>query len=416
MKEILNQPHQPSRRQAALFFIFTLILAAGILAWVFYFNKGVLQVSGNAPFRIVVGLDSMRCAISPCSMRLTPRIYSVSVQKDGFFDFMRDAKIARGKVFEIKPVFQFIPTVKEIGKAVLPVSGAPLRPPFLGAGKLENFPKGVRAALFSASGEKILLALGKELYTYGVLKHEIAKVDLPLGTKAAWAGEKLVFLENEGVGQILKRLDGKIPALIAYFGRAFKNPVLIGSPAGDKVLIQDEVDEDFVYYLVDTAKKSRKRLDFDEAPTEAKWALGTLVFQLGSDGAGDAKKIALVDAETLNKTILPAADFENVTAFKPKAFYFIASSKQDTGKPKLGISIGEAIEEAKLEAADTAAKTLGKVFIIEFDAAANFYRTLAEIALKPGESISRLTPAVDGKKLYFIKAESAFEVILEFME
>lgn len=410
MKEMLSQPHQPSHRQAVLFFIFTLILAAGVLAWVFYFNKGVLQVSGQTPFTVTVGLDSFECVISPCNMRLTPRTYNVVVQKDGFFDFVQDAQVARGKVFEIKPVFQFIPTVKEKGKVVLPVSGAPLRPPFLGVSKLEGFPKDVKSASFSASGENILLTLGKELYKYGVLKHEIAKVDLPLGTKVSWVGEKLVFLEDEKTRQTLKWLDGKASTPIVSFERAFKNPILMGSPTGDKVLIQDEVDGNFVYYLVDTTQKSRKRIDFDEAPKGAKWALGALVFQLGSD---DKKTIVLVDTATLNKTTLRAADFENVTALKSGAFYFAASSKQDTGGLKLGISIDQAIEDAKLEAANSEAKAVEKVFITEFNATANFYRTLAEISLKPGEALTRLTPDQDGKKLYFEKAGNLFEIDLE---
>ncbi|MBI5413476.1 hypothetical protein HZA42_03975 [Candidatus Peregrinibacteria bacterium] len=409
MKEILAQPHQPSHRQAVLFFIFTLFLAAGVLAWVFYFNKGVLQVSGQAPFRLAVGLNSLECTGSPCRMRLTPRTYGVSVQKDGFFDFVQDAKIARGEVFEIKPVFQFIPTVKEKGKAISPVIGAPLRPPFLGVAKFEKFPKDAKSASFSASGENILLTLGKELYIYGVLKHEITKVDLPLGTKASWAGEKLVFLETAGGKQTLKWLNGETSAPIVSFERAFKNPILIGSPAGDKVLIQENVDGDFTYYLVDTAQKSRKRLDFDTAPVKAKWALGTLVFQLGSDG----KKVVLMDAATLNKTTLPAADFENVTAFKSDVLYFSASSKQDTDGLKLGISIDQAIEEAKLEAAGSETKAVEKVFITEFNATTNFYRTLAEVSLKPGEMLTQLTPDRDGKKLYFEKAGNSFEIAME---
>ena len=130
--------------------------------------------------------------------------------------------------------FKFIPTYKELGEIVLPVSDAPLRPPFLERKKFENFPKDVKQTKFSQSGDLALITLGKELYIYYVADRAVDTIDLKPETAADWLGDKIIYLEESEQKHLLKLRDGKENKLLASFERPLKNPTLFGSPDGKK--------------------------------------------------------------------------------------------------------------------------------------------------------------------------------------
>lgn len=407
----MNTPHQPSHRQAVIFFFFTLVLALGIFLWVFFINKGTITVTENLPLKMKVSSEDIMCTASPCGVTLAPGKYTVTLTKDGYFDYTENITVNRREVTKITPKFDFIPTLSEVTNSALPFATAPLRPPFLGQKSLTNFPKNVKAASFSASGNLALLTLGKDLYIYDVKNKTVNGVILKPDAKSVWAGEKIVFLETSESIQTLKArspVDAKYSP-VASFEKPFAKPELLGDLRGEKVLISDENEAGHIYYLVDIVKQSRKRLEIIPASaTAVKWTLGHIVYQKGVN-----EKVYTVDPDTLTETSMPAMGIENLIEPMSDVFFFIASEKQDTGKTKVGLSIADALEAAQQEAASPEQKKIKTVFVTQFNKKDNIARTLVEVPLKESESISRLTREIDGNNLYFVKGGKAFVVATE---
>jgi hypothetical protein len=407
-----TQIHKPSRKQAILFFIFTLLLAATVFAWAFFLNKGTLVAEGIAPFTIKVGTDSISCQTSPCPISLTPRSYDITFKKDGYSDITQNLNIKRWKELKTQVDFQFIPSLKDIGEVVLPTSSAPLRVPFIGMKRLENFPKNVKEASFSPSGNKALLTLGKEVYIYDVTTHVVTETSIGSGMLPTWVGEKIVFLmdDSETVGkQLLKTWNDGKPEILVSFLNKFESPRLIGSPNGKDVLIENSVGSERAYYLVDTEKKTRNKLSLASQIENAKWVGDYIVFKTGT-------RIFALSPDTLGDVDLPATDIENIIeSSTPNSFIFLAGSNQDSDK-KTGISISDVLNETQKEI--TAEKPVSsKTFLTEFNLTDKTAHTLVEIPLAEGESVHRLTAETTWQALHFILAkgseEKLFEVVLK---
>lgn len=403
-----NEVHKPSRKQAVLFFLFTLALAGGIIAWLFILNKGSLTIESGFPLHVSAGVEDADCAGPPCALKLTPGSYTVIIRKAGFFDDTETVHVVRGQETKITPHFQFIPVVREVGELVLPTPNAPLQPPFLGTQKLENFPKNVKDSVFSASGNNALLTIGKELYVYDVTKHEVSGINLAPDMRPVWAGEDLYFLENAGDKQVLKRLKNGKTEVIVSFDRPFVNPTLLGDFTGKKVLIMDETSAGFAYYLVDIERASRKRLEVSPSAKNAKWTLHHIIFEY-------AEKVFAIDADTLAETPLSALDTGNVNETSAGVFVFVAAEQQDLGRAKFGPSIDEVLKETEQAVKITTGTTTSStsLFVTEFHPKDNSFRTLATVILKADEEIHRLTTGSDGTKIYFEKAGRLFVIDLE---
>lgn len=429
--------HKPSKKQAILFFFFTLAAAAGVLAWVFFLNKGTLVVEGAAPFSVYAGAESVNCSSSPCSLKLVPRKYTISAKKDGFFDESGEIEIKRWVESKFAFSFKMIPKLNLVGKAVLPNSFVPLRPPFLGASKLEKFPQGVAeaTAAFSASGEKALLTLGKDFYIYDAKNPSVTKLDIPASYGPIWAGEKIVFLEDSASGQILKLWNNGNSSPIVSFERPFKFPTLLGSQSGKYVLIAEKTGDDTSYYLVDTTNKTRKKMAPKIAAYKANWAGDYIIFE---ENIGKQTNVSFVDAASLSEKALPAVDSLNVISPRSGVIVFVSNHKKDGTEARVGLPIAEALmAEAKKEAFQIGAVGTSQ-FVTEYMVSTDTYRTLVEV---PGhevgtmtgegtstilvkkiekESIQSLTADLSGKKLYFLGSFDAkldgqklFEVVLE---
>lgn len=410
---INTQIHKPSRKQAILFFIFTLLLAAAVFTWAFFLNKGTLVAEGPAPFTIKVGTDSISCQVSPCAVSLTPRNYSVIFKKDGFFDVTQNLNINRWKELKTQVDFQFIPLLKSVGDVVLPTPSAPLRAPFIGMKSLENFPKNIKEAAFSPSGNKVLLTLGKEVYIYDVATHTVTQTTIGSGMIPTWAGEKIVFimddLETAGK-QLLKTWnDGKPETLVSFLNK-FESPRLLGSPSGKKVLIENSVGSARTYYLVDIEKKTRNKLELSPQIENAKWVGDYIVFKVD-------KRIFALNPDTLGEVDIPATDLENIiTSNAPNLFIFLAESNQDSDK-KVGISISDVLNETQKEITAPETIAIAKIFLTQLNLTDKTARTLVEIPLAEGESVRRLTAEPTWQALHFILAkrsgEKLFEVVLK---
>lgn len=408
----LQKPHQPSRRQAVIFFLFTLILAAAIFCWVFFIDKGSLIINGPAPFDVRIGVKSTPCASAPCVLKLKPKRYTVILQKEGFFEDSQVVEIKRFQNTAATANFKFIPILREASEIVLPMESAPLKPPFLGMQTLPNFPKNAKEALFSPNENKILLSLGKEFYIYDTAAKTVGETDFAPDMRPAWLNQDIVFLEKTEEKHILKKWTVKDDktSVLASFDRPFENPRLMGSPSGEKILIADEENSGPSYYLIDAVKKSRKKLELGPGAKKPKWTKfsDSLVFEAEESGRA---KIFILNPANLEKTNIPATDSSNVEEISPHNFIFISAEKRDSEGPQVGISITEAIEEAQKETKQAlgSAPHSSYLFIVEFSAEKGAFKTIIEIPVKAGEKIRRLTP--DDQKWRFEKEGRLFEVV-----
>lgn len=415
--------HQPSRKQTVLFFILMLVIGAWIVMWVFFINKGTLTAEGPFPFSLKAGNEKIICTKSPCTAKLTPRRYTIIFKKEGFYDDAQTFAVMRGRNEKLIPRFRFIPVIREKGELVLPIENAPLKSTFLGLKKFENFPQNFKEASFSGSGNQALLNIGKEVYIYNVQNKIVQKTDLDITFHPTWAKEDIVFFEEFEGKQILKKWNGGKNEFLVSFERPLKNPNIIISLSGNRALIYEvhEKNNRHAFYFVDFNKKSRRRLEIMENQRPTVFTPSYLFFErLKEKGE---KEVVGFDSESWEEIKFPALDGENIVEIKSQVLFFLSSEKQDSGKPKFGVSLEKAFEEAKKETFDEEKKVIKrtkmeKVFITEFSRADNIYRTVGEIALEEGESIHRLTFDSIDEKLYFILKKKSgekrvFEVILK---
>lgn len=369
-------------------------------------------MEAEVPFIIKVAGKTAACEISPCKISLTPQKYIVTVVKDGFYEYVeRGVIIARNKDTKLSPQLNLIPSLREFGEITLPAPESLLRPPFLGMKIFENFPKNSQKNLFSGSAEKILVQLGREFYLYSVSARTTEKTSFKPSQNLAWVGENIVILENEDDGsQTLQLIRDVLKANerenIVSFKRAFGEVNLLGSASGDKILIVEKTGMNFNYYLVDITKKSRKHLEISAQARKPRWTGDYIIFE-------DDKKVFAINSKNLERIELPTINSENVVWIPPDALIFISATKQSSDENDiLGMSISEAIEKAKQETFEE--KGPGNyIYIVRLDTMHGTFQTLLTVPWSEGETISRLTAASDGKKLYFEKNGRGFEVTLK---
>lgn len=405
----IQQIHRPSRKGAIAFFFLALAVAAFIVVWVFFINKGTLMVEGEAHFSVSVGNKEVACTDSPCSIKLSPRSYGVTIKKDGFYENSQTAEIKRSQETKITAYFQFIPVLREVGEFMLPFPSTPLRTPFIGLKRFENFPKDAKEAQFSPSGNKALLLLGKEIYLYDVTRHSIAETNFREIHSPTWATEDIAYIEEVESKHVLKIWKNGASETVVTFERPFKNPKLFGSADSGKVLIVDITDKNALYYLVDISKKSRRRLDAAENWRKPVLAGDYIIFEKGE---GDSKEVFVLDAASLEKTTIPALESENVLARDPNVFVFFSREAMSSAESKLGPSISEVIETAKKETL-ALGELPSNAYLVEFDIKTNKGKTLVAIPVKAGKIPKKLTFDPSEKKIFFELEERLFEVILE---
>ncbi|MEK9133214.1 MAG: hypothetical protein AAB606_05950 [Patescibacteria group bacterium] len=404
----MNQPHQPSRKQAVVFFFLTLVLAIGVYAWVFFLNKGTLRINGAFPFKVQVSGITKTCDASPCEITLEPRNHTIILQKEGFFPDKIITEVKRWSTVDATASFKFIPVAKELGEISFPFKSLPLRPPFLAATKLKNFPKETKDVIFSPSGSSALVVLGKEIYLYDALSGTTDKTDLLITSRPTWAGENIAILEDKASKQILQIIKNGKREVVVSFERPFKNPKILGDVGGKKILVAANETAGSSYYLVDLDQKTRKKINVQVDAKNPTWVGINLAFELGDV---KTKRVILVNTETLEEFLLPAEDSQNIIEMDNGNIVFLSSSKQDSDQPPLGMSVAEAVEEATKKTFNPEKKGTS-LFVVEFDFAKKTYKTLVEIPIKKGETVSRLTPYTKDGKIYFEKDGKLFEISL----
>lgn len=406
-----------------MFFILSLGIAAGIIVWTFFLNMGTVTVEGTAPFRLDAGNKGKDCIVSPCTLALKPHAYQIAVKKDGFYEDLQNVTIVRGQDVKVKANFIFVATFEKAGDVVLPVADAPLRDPFIGMSKLENFPSSAIKTQFSASGNRaLILTSGKQYYLYDVAAKTKNTVTLAEENHPAFVGEDITFLLQNETGQSLMLWNNDKPKTAVIFERNFINPELMGSPAGDKVVIKEgKTVGEYSYYLVDIAKKSRKKLDVDPLVSEVKWTKGHILFE--SNVVGSHTLLAL-DSNSLAITQIEDVGIGNVIEYSPGIFMILSKNNKDSSTPTLGVSISDMIEESKKELSGTSTvvtenteiATASNLYLIKLKAEDGTLQSLLTIPIEAAlssEEVGNFTANMDGKKLYFQVGKALYKIILE---
>lgn len=377
----------PSRRNAILFFIFTLILAGGVVVWHFFLNRGFLEISGPAPFTISMGVfKKQECAVSPCKISLLPKTYHLTGIKEGYFDTDEEVEVKLFRTKQITFNFQFKPTVEATEAFKLP----------------EKIPKNASRVLFSRSKEKALVWLGKEQYLYeehGGLDAVLSQISLPPYEAVTWGGgETLLVLSIWNVEE--QRLLAVKPddlktgkssySVITTFKRALKKPEISVEPEGHAMLFQDTSG----IYLVDIEKKLKQSITLPDGVRKIRLVGGGFALLSWAEG-----KITLIPLENIiqnkiGKPIeIPSIEEEAITAIRNAKFYFISAEpapSNDTSVP-----IAEIIQKAKEKV------TENTWYFISYDPVKNVFLTLTSLAVEPEEVFLGFDPMFIDKGTYF---------------
>lgn len=422
LPEAIIETHQPSRKQAILFFIFTMALVGFIIAWVFIINKGTLTVSGETPFMIAMGSEKRECTVSPCSVALSPGPYSVTLQKKGFFDYQETAQIRRGKASALAAAFRFVPVVEEVKNTAAISGGASiallLQPE--SASKLPGFPKNSSTYEISPAAKNILVTIGKELYVYSVADKSVAKIPLLRDSYPRWLGDdELVYLVS-GQALTVFNVTNKNSSILSLFDRPFEARTVIESTSrGEHIIIVEEGEEYLQCYLIHREKKTRQRFDI---PLNSTVSNTDHYFIYQTD-----KDVTIIDLATLKEQKIPAASGAAVIETSPGVLVFASKEQRAEGAHKVGQSINQALEDAQKAA--TIATTAGEKqsltkstrYLTELEVTKNSYRTLATVTVEDGEEISDFTPYPPENVIYFVersiktdtpKTENFFRLLL----
>ena len=406
----ITYAHQPSRKQAILFFLFTMALVGFIIAWVFVINKGTLSVSGEVPFTISVGSEKVPCAASPCSVVLKPGSYTVTLQKSGYFDDAETAQVRLGGTATLAATFRFIPVVEEVKDTTNVVPGNASINILLQPGtadKLPNFPKNSSRYAVSPSGKNILAVIGKDLYVYSVADKSATKLPLSDERYPSWLGDNdLVYLTAPTAakpGQTLTifNIASKKSSSLVVFERPLSQTAVDTTPNGNTIIVYDSTADHLQCYAIDREKKTRRRFDIP-LNSQTNITNDYFIYESGKD-------VTAVDFATLKEQKIPATNASAVTETAPGVLLFVSSEQQDNSEHKVGPSINQALEDAQkaAEVATTAGVPTPTVaapsteYITELDVAKNVSRTLATVSINSGEAITGFTPYPEGKAIYF---------------
>jgi hypothetical protein len=98
--------------------ILSIIILIGALLLIFtsFFNFGTLQISGSAPFSLIIDNGkAAACPESPCSIKLAPGQYSAVFQKNEFLDQTQEFSINLNQITSVDLQFQAVPKVNLSG-------------------------------------------------------------------------------------------------------------------------------------------------------------------------------------------------------------------------------------------------------------------------------------------------------------
>lgn len=355
----MNEPHQPSHRQAIVFFVFVVVAAASIVAWRFWLNRGTLEAKASPPFTFSIRGEKTACAELSCTVETTPGKHTVLFSKTGYKDAGVEVVVPRWGKTLAEAALQFIPVLKNI----------------------EDFPPNMRPQLPA------------------FVKPE---------TVYAWADDTLFFLRTAAdfSQKLIRWTSARGESTIVMFDRMLKNPLMWAGQSGTRVLINEGNGDNSVFYLIDVEGKTRQRLAITDPALSAVSVIDGFIAFRNNTGGGFLYETATGARREIPSLASPVIEYDSGRVI------FAAMRDLDSRKPRIGISIDEALEQAKLEASGEARKAPNHFYVTEWRIKENTFRTLAAIPALGDEKITELAYHIKRDRVFLAKGEKKYEIIL----
>ncbi|MEK7529134.1 MAG: hypothetical protein AAB592_05180 [Patescibacteria group bacterium] len=337
------------RRFAVYFFFFTIFLCVGIIAWVFWLNKGVLIISGPAPFEVSIGKErGFVCEFSPCSLSLQPDEYVMATRKSGYFDESLPVRVRRFREEPVTLSFRFIPQVQEVGAFELPSKLSSISNNFSGVvvdgeltALLGKIPAAARRIEFGADYRNAVVYIGREVYlALSGSPPTLEKSTFHESFSPAFVGNRVATLEftdaQGGYKSSSQADDNKFtagasfqqklflypvadasPEVLTVFQRPLSSPRIISSPSATRLLVIDSSTTGKTLYLVDIARKTKQKLSLPEAITDVRFVEEShIVYSQAEivDGVA-SERFMIFNADTQVSREVPIANINSIISF-----------------------------------------------------------------------------------------------------
>lgn len=420
-----------------IFFLFCISVVLLILVWNFFINKGTLVFVSDPPFEVKIqGASDLKCEKEQCKARLTPRTYTATFSKEGYFDKTVQVPVKRWQTELYEIDFLLIPVIEkrgEIGKIILPEQKKTythnLKKISFSAlldqeGKtFKEYPEDITNILFSNNAEKALIFTEtNKVFVYNFEKNKIDEINFKENNlDLIWGQdtETLIVLTSKigAKDQVLHQMsinDGK-ETNITYFPREVKEAKLYLSLDGEKIILVDQTKEVRKIYFIDIAQKNKKYIsEIDQEVLGIKWAdsnkhVAIITENLQTEETG----IWLFDIE---KEFLKKLDFmapEHAITWLNDRIVFLAN-KGDIEKnlaqsrnENLWTSVlGESVVKIKRN------PEVERVFV-EYDTNQHIMHHLIDLPKELFGFDVRLETKKDKTGVYFLAGEEVYEVVLE---
>lgn len=343
----------PQKKQAVLFLVLMLAISAGVAAWNLFASHGTLVATGESPFTISIGsVKNAVCERSPCEFKLKPKEYVLRAQKTGYFDIEEKVEIKLWHSTGLDLKFKFKPVIENLGEyKLLPkfakweTNGAEFGPGFDWSRiDLSKIPNGAKKVIFSKSGQKALVFLGKELYFFNSANENnayLTPINLPELEVFAFAGDDLLLmLINEDEKQKLILADpekAQAKTIIAVFENPLQDPVI--QTARDRILVVETAAPGKIRaYEISMLQKSKHRLNLPEDSKNLRLISENLIVYENGDS------VMLHSLKDGFSAVINAVSANQVLYFEGNKVFAVSDSSNEKSSAAAKISIEELIE------------------------------------------------------------------------
>ena len=346
----------------------TIALCVAVFLWIVVLNKGTVVISGEPTYTITVigsqikGLKTVECSTNPCAVSLPTGLYSATLKKDGYFDFIADFNILRGQILNLTATFEFIPTVQEVSSEETLLSTLPIR---------------------EDMGARFSLVMDE---TYQ--KQRLDYTDPATQETVTWA----------------------------YFDRLLENALIAAPESLGRALVVDRSQTDNILYLVDNSTSKRTSVGTLQNVKSALWSFSSNLVLVRTMSANGDAGTWLVDTDKPSLTELPLSlSFEKVVWDDSNRLIF---ATQQNVEALEGAAYDTPLDALKaLLSGEFAEDQNAAFFIGEYDPGTNIYRTLykASESLEMDYDNVRMVYVPDASntvnsRIYFTDGVKVYEV------
>jgi hypothetical protein len=193
----MARTHTPNHYSIAFVFGVAVLGIALILVWALVWNVGTLNVLGEYPFTVTVHGSEVLCEDeSDCSFELSPREYSLKIEKEGYFDLQDTVFLSRQEPVEYRVWLKVIPFLKSFDGSLDKVAG-----PDGSWGKVYDY------AWSELNESEVVYFSGQDLVFHnGELSEKIVGFQLVSSPLLAWNGGNFVAVNDVGVVTLVDRV------------------------------------------------------------------------------------------------------------------------------------------------------------------------------------------------------------------